>query len=77
MIEVSGTGFIPLTNGSGSGRPKHNVDPVDPDSDPEHCLELGHEDPRIVDQAVYAGHQFLHLPTPIGTQLVDIKKGKI
>jgi hypothetical protein len=41
---------------------KH-VDPVNPDSDPEHCLELGHEDPRIVYQAVDAGHQFRHLPT--------------
>jgi hypothetical protein len=52
------------------------VDPEDPDSDPEHCLKLGHEDPRIVDQAVYAGHQFLHFPTPIGTQLVEIIKKK-
>jgi hypothetical protein len=46
---------------------KH-VDPVDPDSDSGHCLELGHEDPRIVDQAVYAGHQLLNLPTRIGTE---------
>ncbi len=46
MIEGSGSragsGSIPLTNGSGSRRPKTHVDPVDldPDSDPDpqHCL---------------------------------------
>ena len=33
-----GSGSIPLTNGSGSRRPKNkHVDPVDPDSDPQHC----------------------------------------
>ncbi len=35
MIEGSGSESIPLTSGSGSGRPEH-VDPVDPD--PEHCF---------------------------------------
>ncbi len=37
MIEGSGSragsGSIPLTSGSGSGRPKKHVDPVDPDSE--------------------------------------------
>ncbi len=36
MIEGSGSRSIHPTNGSGSGRPKNHVDPVDPD--PEHCL---------------------------------------
>jgi hypothetical protein len=42
IIEGSGSGSIPLTSGSGSGsgRPKKYVDPVDPDSDPEHCFPL-------------------------------------
>jgi hypothetical protein len=57
MIEGSrsGSGSIPLTNGSGSGsrRPKNmwnrwiriqeaqkHVDPVDPDPDPQHCLKM-------------------------------------
>jgi hypothetical protein len=39
MIEGSGSGSIPLTIGSGSRRPKKQEDPVDPDSDPQHCLE--------------------------------------
>jgi hypothetical protein len=36
MIEGSGSGSIPLTNGSGSGsrRPKNILDPSDPTSDP-------------------------------------------
>jgi hypothetical protein len=37
MIEGSESGSIPLTNGSGSRRPKKHVDPVGPDSDPQHC----------------------------------------
>ncbi len=31
---IEGSGSIPLTNGSGSRRPKKHVYPVDPDSDP-------------------------------------------
>ncbi len=45
MIEGSGsraaTGSISLTNGSGSGRPKKHVDPMDP----EYCLKLRYAAP--------------------------------
>jgi hypothetical protein len=37
IIEGSGSGSTALTNGSGSRRPKKHRDPVDSDSDPEHC----------------------------------------
>ncbi len=38
-LVIEGSGSIPLTNGSstGSRRPKKHVDPVDSDSDPQHC----------------------------------------
>ncbi len=77
LFEGTFTSFFIFKDKKSKRSPKtveKHVDPVNPDSDPEHCLELGHEDPRIVDQAVYAGHQFRHLPTPIGTQLVEKKK---
>ncbi len=40
-LMIEGSGSIPLTNGSGSGsrRPKKNVDP-DHDSDLQHCLQI-------------------------------------
>jgi hypothetical protein len=45
---IEGSGSIPLTSGSGSGRSKTFVDPVDPDPDsdpyPQHCFE--HLGPR-------------------------------
>ncbi len=31
MIEGSGAGSVPRTNGSGSGRPRKHIDPTDPD----------------------------------------------
>jgi hypothetical protein len=40
MIEGFGSGSIPLTSESGSGRPKKHVDPVDPDPDPQHCKKI-------------------------------------
>jgi hypothetical protein len=35
---IKGSGSVPLTNGSGSRRPKTHTDPTDPD--PQHWLEL-------------------------------------
>jgi hypothetical protein len=35
MIEISGSGSIPLTNGSGSG----SLRPKSTDPDPEHCIK--------------------------------------
>ncbi len=42
MIEGSGSGSgsVSLTNVSRSGRPKKNLDPTDPDSDPQHYNKL-------------------------------------
>jgi hypothetical protein len=41
MIEVSGSGTVSQTKGSGSGRPKNiGMDPTDPD--PPHCFDSEH-----------------------------------
>jgi hypothetical protein len=37
MIEGSGSGSVPRTNGSGSGRPKKHLDPTGLNPDPQHC----------------------------------------
>jgi hypothetical protein len=34
---IEGSGSVPLTNGSGSRRPKTFLDPTNPDLDPQHC----------------------------------------
>jgi hypothetical protein len=43
MIEVSGSGSIPLTNVTGSRRPKNICDLVDQDPDSEHCLQISYK----------------------------------
>jgi hypothetical protein len=51
LIEGSGSGSIPLTNGSESGRKaQKHADPVDPDSEPEpeHCHLLQKKRPRML-----------------------------